>query len=216
MLVCFLYPDRAEARRNKSSTKSTKGLRDDFLFKKKMSFSYILLQRNVGKLDADPVSCVTFSNSVCVCVCACGHARKSSVLSDSSQPHGLQPTKLLYSWNFSRHKYWSGLSFLTPGDLPNPRIEPTSLLTPVLAGAFFTNGPPDPWAKPNSQRLSMPLMPTRGKRDIINTEENEIIHMDSLYFPENYSHKSYHFCTQSFFLLLKLLLASQLTNSNQV
>ena len=90
-LVCFLYPDRAEAGRNKSSAKSTKGLRDDFLFKKKMSFSYIFLQRNVGKLDGDPVSCLTFSNSVCVCVCARarGHARMSSVLSDSLQPHGL-------------------------------------------------------------------------------------------------------------------------------
>ena len=91
--MCFLYPDRAEAGRNKSSAKSTKGLRDDFLFKKKMSFSYIFLQRNVGKLDGDPVSCLTFSNSVCVCVCVCvcarGHARMSSVVSDSSQPHGL-------------------------------------------------------------------------------------------------------------------------------
>ena len=25
--------------------------------------------------------------------------------------------------NFSRQEYWSGLSFLSPGDLPNPRIE---------------------------------------------------------------------------------------------
>ena len=73
--MCFLYPDRAEAGRNKSSAKSTKGLRDDFLFKKKMSFSYIFLQRNVGKLDGDPVSCLTFSNSVCVCVCVCVCAR---------------------------------------------------------------------------------------------------------------------------------------------
>ena len=30
---------------------------------------------------------------------------------------------------FSRHEYWSGLPFPSPGDLPNPGIEPGS---PVL------------------------------------------------------------------------------------
>ena len=27
---------------------------------------------------------------------------------------------------FSRQEYWNGLSFLSPGDLPNPGIEPES------------------------------------------------------------------------------------------
>jgi len=27
---------------------------------------------------------------------------------------------------FSRQKYWSGLPFLSPGDLPDPGIEPAS------------------------------------------------------------------------------------------
>ena len=27
---------------------------------------------------------------------------------------------------FSRQEYWSGLTFLSPGDLPNPGIEPGS------------------------------------------------------------------------------------------
>ena len=40
---------------------------------------------------------------------------------------------------FPRQEYWSGLSFLSPGDLPNPEIEPMS---PVLAGGFFTTEPP--------------------------------------------------------------------------
>ena len=39
---------------------------------------------------------------------------------------------------FSRHEYWSGLPFPTPGDLPDPGIEPTSLVSPALAGGFFT------------------------------------------------------------------------------
>ena len=36
---------------------------------------------------------------------------------------------------FLRQEYWSGLSFLFPGDLPNPGIEPGS---PCIAGRFFT------------------------------------------------------------------------------
>ena len=40
---------------------------------------------------------------------------------------------------FSRQEYWSGLPFPSPGDLPNPGIEPTS---PELAGRFFTTEPP--------------------------------------------------------------------------
>ena len=39
---------------------------------------------------------------------------------------------------FSRQEYWSGLPFPSPGDLPDPGIEPTSLLSPALAGGFFT------------------------------------------------------------------------------
>ena len=32
----------------------------------------------------------------------------------------------LLSMGFSRQEYWSGLPFPSPGDLPNPRIEPGS------------------------------------------------------------------------------------------
>ena len=35
-------------------------------------------------------------------------------------------------------EYWSGLPFPTPGDLPNPGIQPESLTCPGLAGGFFT------------------------------------------------------------------------------
>ena len=30
------------------------------------------------------------------------------------------------SMGFSRHEYWSGLPFPSPGDLPDPRIKPRS------------------------------------------------------------------------------------------
>ena len=42
------------------------------------------------------------------------------------------------SMRFSRQAYWSGLPFPSPGDLLNPGIEPTSLVSPALAGRFFT------------------------------------------------------------------------------
>ena len=40
---------------------------------------------------------------------------------------------------FSKPEYWSGLLFSSPGDLPDPGIEPVS---PALAGGFFTTEPP--------------------------------------------------------------------------
>ena len=46
------------------------------------------------------------------------------------------------SMGFPRQEYWSRLPFPTPGDLPNPGIEPAS---PALAGRFFTMETP---AKP--------------------------------------------------------------------
>ena len=39
---------------------------------------------------------------------------------------------------FSRQEYWSGLPCPPPGDLPNPGIEPMSLMSPAVAGRFFT------------------------------------------------------------------------------
>ena len=46
------------------------------------------------------------------------------------------------SMKFPRQEYWSGFPFTTPGDLPDPGIEPASLASPVLAGGFFTTAPP--------------------------------------------------------------------------
>jgi len=44
----------------------------------------------------------------------------------------------LQSIEFSRQEYWSGLPFSSPGDLPNPGIEPGSRASLALVGRFFT------------------------------------------------------------------------------
>ena len=49
------------------------------------------------------------------------------------------------SSQFPRPAYWSGLPFPSPGDLPDPGMEPAS---PALAGEFFTTEPP---GKPSSK-----------------------------------------------------------------
>ena len=43
------------------------------------------------------------------------------------------------SLGFLRQEYWSGVSFPSPGDLPNPGVKPSSLMS--LAGEFFTTEP---------------------------------------------------------------------------
>ena len=61
-----------------------------------------------------------------------------SVVSDSLRPHGL------YSLEFSRPEYWSGQPFPSPGDLPNPGIEPRS---PTLQ---VDSLPAEPQGKPKN------------------------------------------------------------------
>ena len=46
------------------------------------------------------------------------------------------------STGFPRQEYWSALPFLTPGDVPDSGIEPTSLKSPALAGRLFNTEPP--------------------------------------------------------------------------
>ena len=42
------------------------------------------------------------------------------------------------SMGFPRQEYWDGWPFPSPGDLPDPGVEPAS---PVLAGGFFSAEP---------------------------------------------------------------------------
>ena len=72
----------------------------------------------------------------CVCVSACvpSHVWFFVILWTVARQASL-------SMGFSRQGYRSGLPFLIPGDLPDPGIEPVSLVSPALAGGFFTTVP---------------------------------------------------------------------------
>ena len=58
-------------------------------------------------------------------------------MSDSAAPWTVAHQAPL-SMGFSRPEYWSGLPCPPPGDRPGPGMEPESLMSPVLAGGFFT------------------------------------------------------------------------------
>ena len=48
-------------------------------------------------------------------------------------------TRLLRPWDFSRQEYWSGVPFPSPGNLPDPGIEPRS---PALQADALPSEPP--------------------------------------------------------------------------
>ena len=62
---------------------------------------------------------------------------------------------------FSRQDYWNGLPFPTPGDLPDPGIEPTSLLSPSLADGFFFFF--NHWTSWEAQTKTLHLLNTRAE-----------------------------------------------------
>ena len=65
-------------------------------------------------------------------------------MSESFVTHMTIARQAPLSIGFPRQKYWSGLPFPTPGDLPAPGIEPMS---PALAGGFSNTEPPGKPAK---------------------------------------------------------------------
>ena len=65
------------------------------------------------------------------------HVLTDSVVSNSLWPHGLLKAPL--SMGFSRQEYWCGLLSPSPGDLPNPGIEPRA---PALQVDSLPSEPP--------------------------------------------------------------------------
>ena len=66
------------------------------------------------------------------------HAKSLQSCPTLCNPMDCSPCQAPLSMGFSRQEYWSRLPCPPPGDLPNPGIEPTSLMSPALAGMFFT------------------------------------------------------------------------------
>ena len=77
---------------------------------------------------------------ICVLVCVCMHSCASSC---SCAQIFLTSWIVCYqaslSMGFSRQEYWSGLPFASPGDLPDPGIEPCS---PILQADSLPSEPP--------------------------------------------------------------------------
>ena len=89
--------------------------------------------KSIGK----EIENVSFTISLCTLLCIIPSlccAQSQGCVHLSAAPWTVACQALL-SMEFSRQKYWSGLSFPSPGDLPDPGIKPVS---PALAGGFFT------------------------------------------------------------------------------
>ena len=80
------------------------------------------------------VTCPDLLIKIHACMLSC------SVMSDSAILWTVDG-KAPLSMEFSRQEYWSRLPFPTPGDLPDPGIEPVSLVSSALAGRFVTTAP---------------------------------------------------------------------------
>ena len=72
-----------------------------------------------------------------LCVCMLSHFSRVQIF---ETPWAVAHQAPL-SMGFSRQEYWSGLPCPSPGDLPDPEIKPRSLMSPALAGGFFTTVP---------------------------------------------------------------------------
>ena len=76
-----------------------------------------------------------FEESIAV---MCVHAQSLSRVQLSVIPWSVAHQAPL-TVEFSKQKYWSGLPFPSPGELPDPGIKPAS---PALASGLFTTEPP--------------------------------------------------------------------------
>ena len=73
----------------------------------------------------------------------------TSVVSSSATPWTVAHQAPL-SMGFSRQEYWSGLPYPSPGDLPNPGIEPSSPMSPALHFTTEPLGKPKLKARPHN------------------------------------------------------------------
>ena len=80
----------------------------------------------------------------CMCVFVCARVRararmQACIVMSNSVTLWTAVRQSPLSMGFSRQKYWSGLPFPLPGNLPNPEVK---FASPELQGGFFTTEPP--------------------------------------------------------------------------
>ena len=88
----------------------------------------ILLYRDITSFYSSRFS---YTSEECVCILSLFSSVQPSVTPWTVACQAPLPL------GFSRQEYWSGLPCPPPGDLPNPGIQPMSLMSPALAGRFF-------------------------------------------------------------------------------
>ena len=110
--------------------------------------AYHVLMIEVWLAILRPQFCLRFSCLKCLCVdgdlrTVTSHLINVCVLSCLSpvQLHVMLWTvahQVPLSIGFSRQEYWSGLPCPSPGELPDPGMEPASPMSPAFLGRFFT------------------------------------------------------------------------------
>ena len=66
-------------------------------------------------------------------------------MSDSLQPHGLKPARLLCPWDYARQEYWSGLPFPSPGIFQTRGSKPSLLYCKWILYHLYHQG--SPWTQ---------------------------------------------------------------------
>ena len=99
----------------------------------------LTVARRNGSAGCGPV---TQWNLVCVCACVCVRTHRHVCPVAQSCWALYNPwTVARQSMEFSRREYWGGLPRPPPGGLPDPGVEPMSLVSSALVGGFFTISP---------------------------------------------------------------------------
>ena len=98
-----------------------------------ITFAFSILIYTMKEIHiATPIPTLSFCVCVCVCVFSCVQLFVIP---------GTVALQAPLSMGFPKQEYWSELPFPSPVDLPDPGIEPVSLVSPALAGIFFTTVP---------------------------------------------------------------------------
>ena len=117
------------------------GGREATIFKPKHSFSATLVLDPPASLELPQLIPL---NLLCI------HAQSLSSIQLFVTPW-TAVHKAPLSMGFYRQEYWNRLSFISPGDSPDPGIQPTSVTSPGLAVRFFTTSAT--WKVPESAEL---------------------------------------------------------------